>query len=424
MQHKETSGGIAALATKGRNGDNTLVHMTHEEVAALQRFAKHHGKSLTINPETGLPEAFSLKGLLPMLGGAAGMMFGIPPWVTAAALGGLQTAATGDLSKGLVAGLGAYGGGNLAAGFGAGTMGAAEAGSAAASTPTPVAESIVSSGTATPAPWTMGATEGVQGASVAPGTMPNPDVAGMGADPTTFITQTPPPAQLTYTPEPAAAAADAPMSRMDLAASNWDKTTSGIQNLGTEQGRDAYLTQMGGGKATAQAGLQALAPALMWSDKGPLLGGPEYKGYRREYTLDRGQNAGGERAGGRGERMYFNDRWTEGPVTALADGGGIAALAGGGTLGNYSDGGQALRGPGDGVSDSIPAIINGKQPAKLTDGEFVVPARTVSELGNGSTEAGTRQLYAMLDRIQHARKKSIGKGKVAVDSKAAQLLPA
>jgi hypothetical protein len=108
----------------------------------------------------------------------------------------------------------------------------------------------------------------------------------------------------------------------------------------------------------------------------------------------------------------------------FANGGGIAALAGGGTLGNYSDGGQALRGPGDGVSDSIPATINGKQPAKLADGEFVIPARIVSELGNGSTEAGTRQLYAMLERIQKQRGKTVGKGKVAVDSKATQHLPA
>jgi hypothetical protein len=107
-----------------------------------------------------------------------------------------------------------------------------------------------------------------------------------------------------------------------------------------------------------------------------------------------------------------------------ADGGGIMALARGGSLGEYSDGGQMLRGPGDGVSDSIPANINGKQPARLADGEFVVPARIVSELGNGSSEAGARQLYAMLDRIQNQRKKTVGKGKVAVNSRAAKHLPA
>jgi hypothetical protein len=91
-------------------------------------------------------------------------------------------------------------------------------------------------------------------------------------------------------------------------------------------------------------------------------------------------------------------------------------------LGGYSHGGIAglTRGPGDGVSDSIPAEIGdtGKQPARLADGEFVIPARIVSELGNGSTEAGAKSLQAMVDRVQKRRSKTVGKGKVAVDSKA------
>ena len=93
-------------------------------------------------------------------------------------------------------------------------------------------------------------------------------------------------------------------------------------------------------------------------------------------------------------------------------------------LGSYSDGGRLLRGPGDGVSDSIPATIGKKRPARLADGEFVIPARIVSEIGNGSTEAGARKLYAMMDRIQAGRKKSVGKGKVAVNSRAYKHLPA
>ena len=102
----------------------------------------------------------------------------------------------------------------------------------------------------------------------------------------------------------------------------------------------------------------------------------------------------------------------------FAMGGGVSSL------GSYSDGGHLLKGPGDGVSDSIPAQIGGHQPARLADGEFVVPARIVSELGNGSTEAGARKLYAMMDRVQKARGKTIGKGKVAVDSKSSKHLPA
>jgi hypothetical protein len=94
------------------------------------------------------------------------------------------------------------------------------------------------------------------------------------------------------------------------------------------------------------------------------------------------------------------------------------------SLGGYSDGGQLLKGPGDGVSDDIPAQIGAKQPARLADGEFVIPARIVSELGNGSTDAGAKRLYAMMDRIQAGRSKTTGKDKVAVDSKAEKHLPA
>jgi hypothetical protein len=101
------------------------------------------------------------------------------------------------------------------------------------------------------------------------------------------------------------------------------------------------------------------------------------------------------------------------------------ALGGLGSLGGYSDGGRLLKGPGDGVSDSIPATIgNNRQPARLADGEFVIPARIVSELGNGSTDAGARKLYAMMDRIQKNRKKTVGKGKVATNTRSDKNLPA
>lgn len=91
-------------------------------------------------------------------------------------------------------------------------------------------------------------------------------------------------------------------------------------------------------------------------------------------------------------------------------------------LGGYSDGGRLLKGPGTGVSDDIPATIEGRQPARLAANEFVVPARIVSEIGNGSTDAGAKALYAMMDRVQKDRSKSMGKGKFAVDSKASRHL--
>jgi len=112
----------------------------------------------------------------------------------------------------------------------------------------------------------------------------------------------------------------------------------------------------------------------------------------------------------------------------IAAGGGMMgyAMGGGlGSLGSYSDGGRLLKGPGDGVSDSIPATIGAKnQPARLADGEFVIPARIVSELGNGSTDAGAKKLYAMMDRVQRARGKTTGKNKVAANSRADKHLPA
>ena len=115
-----------------------------------------------------------------------------------------------------------------------------------------------------------------------------------------------------------------------------------------------------------------------------------------------------------------------GPINTFARMPRIKYAAGGITygLGGYSDGGRLLKGPGDGVSDSIPAVIGERQPARLADGEFVIPARIVSELGNGSTDAGARKLYAMMDRIQSARKKSVGKGKVAANTKSEKHLPA
>jgi hypothetical protein len=92
-------------------------------------------------------------------------------------------------------------------------------------------------------------------------------------------------------------------------------------------------------------------------------------------------------------------------------------LAAGGSarynLGGYAAGGnpRLLKGPGDGMSDNIPAVIGDKQPARLADGEFVVPADVVSHLGNGSTDAGAKHLYTMMDRIRKARTGNKKQGK-------------
>lgn len=120
-----------------------------------------------------------------------------------------------------------------------------------------------------------------------------------------------------------------------------------------------------------------------------------------------------------GPTTYKNPYSPPDPVIATqttykAAGGGI------GDLGGYSDGGRLLKGPGDGVSDSIPAKIGQSRPARLSDGEFVIPARIVSELGNGSTEAGAKKLYAMMDRVKKARNHK----NIAANTKADKHLPA
>ena len=96
--------------------------------------------------------------------------------------------------------------------------------------------------------------------------------------------------------------------------------------------------------------------------------------------------------------------------------GGMAAMP------EYKAGGKLLRGPGDGMSDDIPAVIRGKtvQRAALADGEFVIPADVVSHLGNGSTDAGAKKLYKMMAQIRRAR---TGKGTQAPRVNTDKFLP-
>lgn len=109
---------------------------------------------------------------------------------------------------------------------------------------------------------------------------------------------------------------------------------------------------------------------------------------------------------------YDPDKYRRSMATGgLADTPVARRMAQGGQLGSYSDGGQLLRGPGDGMSDNIPAVIGSKQPARLAEGEFVIPADVVSGLGNGSTNAGADALYDMLERVRLARTGSNKQGR-------------
>lgn len=171
-----------------------------------------------------------------------------------------------------------------------------------------------------------------------------------------------------------------------------------------------------------------------------------FQGTIPKYTLDRQQTPiaqqrpAGYRPGQGGITYFTPSRFM--PLVAPPDpasggtgggtsggtGGGSSGGTGGGTVGDVDNDstvipaaaggrmvgglemlakGRYLKGNGDGVSDSIPAEFAGSgQKAMLADGEFVIPARVVSEIGNGSSDAGARKLYAMLDRIEAQAKKA------------------
>ena len=432
------------LAARGRNGDSTLVHMSRGELKSLQDLALAGGGSLSINPDTGLPEASFLKRLLPtILGAGLSMIPGVGPLMAAGIVGGGTALATGDLNKGLMAGLGAYGGAGLAGGL-------AGAGSSALTTEA-----------ANAAASQTGLSEAAKAQAI----------------------------------DEAARA-----SGLSEVASPFSTMGQGLSSLGAsgaagEAARQGFMSGVGGGAGLAKYGLAAASPFMLGEEDNRPKSKPTEPINRLTYEArpttptpmadvpgydDMGRDFGRE-------QRYFDGRYVDTgrkfvpgdfePRTAtpmpLANGGlsslpamsnttyplsgipnaqykpniqdpqqanvlrntpvpevdpytGEERFASGGLshLGGYSDGGRMLRGPGDGVSDSIPATIGDKQPARLADGEFVVPARIVSEIGNGSSEAGARKLYAMMDRVQNARKKSVGKGKVAVDSKAEKHLPA
>jgi hypothetical protein len=113
-----------------------------------------------------------------------------------------------------------------------------------------------------------------------------------------------------------------------------------------------------------------------------------------------------------GGQLNFNPPGVKPDTTQYQEAakGGIMGLS---DLGGYAAGGnpRLLKGPGDGMSDNIPATINGRQPARLADGEFVIPADVVSHLGNGSTEAGAKVLHQMMTKVRQERTGNPKQGK-------------
>lgn len=374
------------IAAQGRGNDDQLVHMSRREVAGLQALAAKHGMRLPQNPKTGLIEANFLDSILPAVAGIGldALTGGaLTPLEIAAGVGGVGALATGSLQKGLVDGLGAYGGASL----GGSLTDAGAAQIANSSSDDPINALMQAKADPTTA-MQAGLSNPMDTASYLGDNMSKMDYlkgaaalapAVMSASTTTpnnsitNLQNTVRPYTFTQTPNAAPGAAG------DASKPYFTQTFTALPTYvaGTNQSSTIPQTQ-------------------------PLAGGGLAKGFARGDTLH------GTIGGLRGvERL-----------TKMATG-GIS------NLGSYSDGGQLLRGPGDGVSDSIPAQIGQHQPARLAEGEFVVPARIVSELGNGSTNAGAKQLYAMIDRIQAGRKQTMGgKHSYADDTEAAKHLPA
>jgi hypothetical protein len=405
------------LAARGRGEDKMLVHMTPSEVQGLQALAMAKGGSLTINPETGLPEAGFLsdtfKAFLPTIAGV-GLSFvpGMQPWAAGLLVGGVEALRTKDLGRGLLAGLGAYGGAGM--GTSLQNMGAEQATAAAANqAPIDIVEKTVAP---TPKYFDPSATLG-ENLTTQSLKQPVTGFSGMqfsggpGATPfggvnqptlQQLATQRGLQDQLTTTISPS-------VVPMDRAPSAFSKAGYGLDALGQEGGLkqfgSEYLNVMGkkGALASGLGTIGGMAYRAGAFDQ-PEMAMVEEEDYNYEgpyLPAERNVRFRGRDAilGGSGEEFRYFDPVNPYPnVRTAADGGYMMA------------GGRYLQGGGDGTSDSIPAVIGNDQPARLADGEFVLDARTVSEIGNGSSDAGARKLYALMDNVHKARQ-SADRGK-------------
>lgn len=174
-----------------------------------------------------------------------------------------------------------------------------------------------------------------------------------------------------------------------------------VRGMGGMQNPNGGMNSMAEGMKIASRGTGSTAPTA-----------PTAETALTRLNLNKTYANGGTIQGGGLQDLYGSrDDSMTGPALSR-DGYGLGrlnAMAEGGVAG-YAKGGY-LDGPGDGMSDSIPATIEGRQPARLADGEFVIPADVVSHLGNGSTKAGSQRLYGMLDKVRKARTGTKKQGK-------------
>lgn len=447
------------LQSAGRGEDSMLVHMTPDEVNSLQGLAMRHGGSLTINPETGLPEAGILGKILPMALGALGMAFGIPPvWMGAlGAVGG--TAVTGSLKQGLMAGLGAYGGASLAGAAGIqgalgnvgtklGLPGAANLAGVGAST----------AGTAGTAGTASGIASQVPGAPVDLLAQVPGGASGIGSGAGNLVTSTLPSGGISnviQSQAPGFLGRFGQAARIGLPQSGIvNQLAPRVAGLGAVSGVTNAMSSTGGGGFTggesspdylyegpyqyaqqpvtfyddlldpsneATGGLGSTAERMYLPNERPALlnlagevvqpgyynpelqGGVPYNyvGMRLEEEEDKKKNRGA---------FGLPTRLNEGGTVDMQDGGFVMPARETAEFGNGSTnaghraltrmGGIPIRGAGDGVSDSIPARIGGDQEARVADGETYFPPQAVRRLG------GSDKLYAMLRKAQNARKRA------------------
>jgi hypothetical protein len=440
-------GGIASvaqnLADKGRKGDSMLVHMTPDEVAGLQALAQQMGGSLTVNPQTGLPEANIFKKLLPMaLGFALGPAgFGVfqSALTTGLAVGAGYTLATGSLQQGLAAGLGAYGGSNLGTGLQA--AGTADAATSAA------ASDAASSGLQVAG----GAGGAAAEAAMVDPTALHPDLAGTITPSGSSVFDLSPPANYSVA-APGAAEGVSLGTKSGFQASLPE--VSSVSLTSADPTATSFETGLGGGvtptappatpgsaftglersllgdKATSDLAAERYAArtgSTLGTSLMQTLGGATLQSAADEQEAVKAQQAAIDEKRERRKRLAEEvARQTLGRVTVRS--GGLMKLAGGGM--SYMEAGgttgptgapREVVGNGDGMSDSVPADIEGVQEARLADGEFVIPADVVADIGNGSSDAGSKKLYDMMDRVRKARH---GTTEQPPEIKAERLMPA
>jgi hypothetical protein len=416
------------LADRGRKGDSMLVHMAPEEVAGLRALARAQGTDMTINPRTGLPEAFSLKKLFK----AASFIL---PFVPIPGLFGMSSLLTKSIFSGIAAGASAKGGFDLKQALGGGLrayalgslgekMGGAPTpdGAPTAPTTTSVPNAAAVDAAAVTAPTVT--VPGVDGDISLAGSYTGPGSTPLGPQSLNANLTAPLKVGSSYGFQAATDVASAPIFEAPIGAAG---------------GRDIPLT---GGALPPGADTVPGRMANVVTPEGEGFGKPITKGFdiaaaglggfSLEKAAEETRRAEIEAATVKQkeeerERLFEElARRTLGRVNVKSGGqinlakGGMTYMEGGGTT-DVTGEPRMVQGTGDGMSDSVPATIEGVQEARLANDEFVIPADVVADIGNGSSNAGAKKLYSMMDRIRKARH---GTTKQPPEIRAERLMPA